>query len=262
MNRDGSGLRRLTNQPEHRHHADLVAVRHADRVHLRSHRHAADLRRRRRRAEPLEEDVGVVLRPADLVAGAVQRDRVRRAHRPGLRHQGASTSSTGATQVADLRRGHQREPGVLAERPPPRVHVDALGQDADLHDGARRQERAADHARPATTTNRTGPNDWRIDDESGPIDSHAGRGVAALITAVGLRQENAARRAADAAAAAGDGDTDAGRGRRRRPNRSREPVSRAARAGARRRDLVGVARRSEPELAAEAGVLRAATAAS
>ena len=31
----------------------------------------------------------VVRRPADLVAGAVQRDRVRRAHRPGLRHQGA-----------------------------------------------------------------------------------------------------------------------------------------------------------------------------
>src|SRR6185436_5378113 len=30
-------------------------------------------------------------------------------------------------------------------RPPPRLHLDALGQGADLHDGARRQERAADH---------------------------------------------------------------------------------------------------------------------
>ena len=29
--------------------------------------------------------------------------------------------------------------------------------------------------RRATTKNRTGPNDWRIDDESGPIDSHADR---------------------------------------------------------------------------------------
>ena len=36
-------------QPEHRHHADLVALGHADRVHLRSHRLAADLRHRRRR---------------------------------------------------------------------------------------------------------------------------------------------------------------------------------------------------------------------
>ena len=76
-------------QPEHRHHADLVAVGHADRVHLRPHRHAADLRRRRRRPEPVEEDVGVVLRSADLVAGAVQRDRLRLAQRPRLRHQGA-----------------------------------------------------------------------------------------------------------------------------------------------------------------------------
>ena len=41
-----------------------------------------------------------------------------------------------------------------------------------------------------------------------------------------------------------------------------EPTDRAARAGARRRDRVGVARRPEPELAAEAGVLRATTAAS
>ena len=49
--------------------------------------------------------------------------------------------------------------------------------------------------------------------------------------------------------------------RRRRPNRSREPIGRAARAGARRRDLVGVARRSEQELAAEAGATSSWTAA-
>ena len=39
-------------QPEHRHHADLVAVGDADCLHLRPQRHAADLCRRRRRAEP------------------------------------------------------------------------------------------------------------------------------------------------------------------------------------------------------------------
>ena len=50
-------------------------------------------------------------------------------------------------------------------------------------------------------------------------------------------------------------------GRRRRPSRCRAD-HRAARAGARRRICLGVARRSEPELAAEAGVLRATTAAS
>ena len=108
-------------QPEHRHHADLVALRHADRVHLRSQRLAADLRRRRRRAEPLEEDVRVVLRPADLVAGAVQRDRLRGAQRPGLRHPRARPVDR-RHQVAHLRRGHQREPGVLAQRPPHRLH--------------------------------------------------------------------------------------------------------------------------------------------
>ena len=39
-------------QSRHRHHADLVAVGHADRVHVGSHRHAADLHRRRRRPRP------------------------------------------------------------------------------------------------------------------------------------------------------------------------------------------------------------------
>ena len=71
-----------------RHHADLVAHRHADRVHVRPHRHAADLHRRRRRARAAEVTSRVVRRSADLVAGAVQRDRVRRAHRARQRHQG------------------------------------------------------------------------------------------------------------------------------------------------------------------------------
>ena len=78
VNRDGSNLRRLTNHPG----IDITPTwspdRDADRVHVRSHRHAADLRGRRRRAEPGQADLRRLLRPADLVAGAVQRDRVTR----------------------------------------------------------------------------------------------------------------------------------------------------------------------------------------
>ena len=72
----------------------------------------------------------------------------------------------------------------------------------------------------------------------------------------GVRRQEAARGAPDAAAAA----------RRRRPTRAAPAGAaragaraddRPAGAGARRCDRVGVARRPEPELAAEAGVLRA-----
>ena len=52
MNRDGSNLRRLTNHPPIDVDADLVADRHADRVHVGSRRLAGDLRGRRRRARP------------------------------------------------------------------------------------------------------------------------------------------------------------------------------------------------------------------
>ncbi len=82
MNRDGSNVRRLTNHPAIDVDADLVADRHADRVHVRPRGHAADLHRRRRRPEPAPaDDDRVVRRPADVVAGAVQRDRLRGAHR-------------------------------------------------------------------------------------------------------------------------------------------------------------------------------------
>ena len=70
-----------------RRDADLVAVGSADRLHLGSHRHAADLGDRRRRPEPAAADLRVVRRSADVVAGAVQRDRLRRPHRHVLRHQ-------------------------------------------------------------------------------------------------------------------------------------------------------------------------------
>ena len=80
--------------------------------------------------------------------------------------------------------------------------------------------------------------------------------ISAAMIVGGCAQEEAAGRAAGSAAAAASRRPRRSR-RRRRPSRSREPTGRAAGAGARRRDRVGIARRSEPELAAEAGVLRA-----
>ena len=82
VNRDGSNLRRLTNHPGGDITPHLVAVRHADRVHVGPHRHAADLHRRRRWSGASEADVRAVRRSADVVAGAVQRSRVH-ARAPG-----------------------------------------------------------------------------------------------------------------------------------------------------------------------------------
>ena len=141
MNRDGGGMRRLTNHPGHRHDADLVADRRADRVHLRSVGLAGDLRGRQRRAEPAPDlDAGRLLRPA----------------RPGRRRRSTNWRSSAATgpgydikifdfaterDAADhVRRGQQREPGLFAQWPASRVHVDACRQGAGVHGRPRRQE--------------------------------------------------------------------------------------------------------------------------
>src|SRR5439155_24362939 len=47
--------------------------------------------------------------------------------------------------AVDVRRRHERKPELGAERPPCRVHVDALGQIADLHDFTDRTGFEADH---------------------------------------------------------------------------------------------------------------------
>ena len=85
-----------------------------------------------------------VLRPRHLVAGAVQRTRLRVAQRPRLRHP-HSRHGHAPYDAADVRGRHQRESGVLAERPAHRVHVDAIREVADFHDLPRRQGRPADH---------------------------------------------------------------------------------------------------------------------
>ena len=81
----------------------------------------------------------------DMVAGAVQRSRVHRPHRPRQRHQDHESGDAGS--AADyVRRRHEREPVLGAERTASRVHLDPLGQDADFHRRPRRQEPEAAHA--------------------------------------------------------------------------------------------------------------------
>ena len=90
VNRDGSNVRRLTNHPGIDITPTWSPTGHADRVHVRSHRHAADLRHRRRRPGPaasVTSRVGYCDRPTwspapyNEIAYSV-------AHGPGLRHQG------------------------------------------------------------------------------------------------------------------------------------------------------------------------------
>ena len=61
---------------------------------------------------------------------------------PGLRHQDLRRRQRRRDAADHQRRGQQREPGLLADRPPSRVHLDALGQAADLHHRPRRQRLA------------------------------------------------------------------------------------------------------------------------
>ena len=238
VNRDGSGLRRLTNNPSiditptwspsgtqiaftsDRSGTPQIYVVGADGLNLS------------------KKTSGVVLRPPDLVAGAVQRDRVRVAQRPRVRHPGARPLDR-RHQVADLRRRHERKPGVLPQRPPHRVHVHAIGQGAGVHDGARREERAADYQ--DRQQRKTG-----LVQMTGESTMKAARSIATLVAVGGahhrgrLRQEDPAGRAACAAAAIDDRPTaPRRRGRRRRrsrcANRSRSRPSRCATMRFRRR---------------------------
>ena len=125
--------RAAADQPsDDRRHADVVADGNAAGVHLGPHRHAADLHRQRRRHAAAADHPRVVLRPADLVAGAAQRDRLLRASRRRQHHQGLRLRDTQHPR-ADRQHRQQREPGLLAERPPHRLRVEPRRQGADLH---------------------------------------------------------------------------------------------------------------------------------
>ena len=85
VNRDGSGLRRITNHPMAGRDADVVAVGQPARVHVGSQRRAAGLRRQPRRHRPRAHQRSVVLRSRDVVSPAAQRNRLRLAQRSRLR---------------------------------------------------------------------------------------------------------------------------------------------------------------------------------
>ena len=144
MNRDGSNLAPLHPSSGDRHDADLVARGQSDRVHLRSLGHAqiyiveadglGQPRGSRRRNLGRSRD----LAPAPSTRLPTRRARDR-ATTSGLRRgQGGETRRS-------PRRRQQREPGLRAERPPSRVHVDARGQKTDLPDRPRRKRPAAGH---------------------------------------------------------------------------------------------------------------------
>ena len=89
-------------QPGDRRHADLVADRQPDRVGVGPHRQPADLHHERRRHRAAKITNESLLRSADLVSGAVQRDRLRLAHRAPASTSGCTASPTGdSTHVTD-----------------------------------------------------------------------------------------------------------------------------------------------------------------
>ena len=115
VNRDGSGLRRLTNHPDDRRHADLVADRQPDRVHVGSERLAADLDHERRRigaAARSPASPGATGRPGRRRRST--RSPTRRETGAGLRHQdlrlreprarGRSPTASAATRARRFRR--------------------------------------------------------------------------------------------------------------------------------------------------------------
>ena len=145
MNRDGGGVQRITNHPAIDSTPTWAPTGTADRLHLGSVGKPADLRGQRRRDGDRADYAGVALRPADVVARPVQRDRVLVARR--CRKQHPRVRLRDALDADDYRRHRQqREPGVRAERPAHRVRLEPCRQGTDLHDRARRQGSAPDHA--------------------------------------------------------------------------------------------------------------------
>ena len=147
MNRNGSGVRRLTNNYGDRIGADVVADRYADRVYVGPIGFGADLGDGCRRLEPAAAHVRRVM------GRQAPRGRRRRSTRSPMRRNPvpATTSeftmSPPARRAHHRRRRHQRKPGIFAQRPAHRIHLVTARQDAHFHDGARRQGPAADHAR-------------------------------------------------------------------------------------------------------------------
>ena len=111
MNRDGSNVRRLTNHPA----IDITPTWSPSGTQIAftsdRTRHAADLHHGRRRPRACSAaDVRVLRRPADVVAGAVQRDRVRRAHRARATTSRCSTWRRGEVRQLTFGEGTNESP--------------------------------------------------------------------------------------------------------------------------------------------------------
>jgi hypothetical protein len=123
MNRDGSNVRRITNNPGDRHDPHVVSQRHANLVRIRPRRYAADLHHGCRRLEPSAHyPERVVGGQADVGPCPVQRDRIHSQDGTRVRYQGLRPCER-YNQADHIRRRQQREPGVLTERPSSRVCV-------------------------------------------------------------------------------------------------------------------------------------------
>ena len=145
VNRDGSNLRRLTNHPA----SDITPTwsPSGTQIAFTSDRTgtpqiyivgADGLGLQKLTSEPYADRPTWSPAPFNEIAYS-------RPHRAGHRHQGHQPGDARGA-AAHLWRRHERKPVVGAQRTAPRVHVDAVGQDADLHDGARRKEPETDHA--------------------------------------------------------------------------------------------------------------------
>ena len=140
INVDGTNLRRLTTHPD----SDTTPTwsPSGTQIAFTSDRTgpAADLHheRRRHRRRAAAAHPGRRGRSCDVGAESVQRDRLLGEQRPRLRHQGIRPG-TRTTRQLTVQRGHEREPGVFAERPASRVLVHAIRARSGLHDRPRRQ---------------------------------------------------------------------------------------------------------------------------
>ena len=145
MNRDGSKLRRLTNHPAIDVDADLVADRHADRLHLGA----------RRRAAIYVVGVDGLGLAAHQLRGYSDRPTwspapfneiaYRRAHGPGYDIKVLNIAD-GATRQITFGEGSNESPAWAPNGRHLAFTSTRAGRDAGLHRGSRRQERPSDHA--------------------------------------------------------------------------------------------------------------------
>ena len=267
VNRDGSNLRRLTNNPgaditptwsptgtqiaftSDRTGSPQIYVVGVDGLGLRQLTHESKADRATWSPAPYNE-----------IAYAAQ-------HRSGQRHQGAGTGDR-QRQAVDVRRRDERESLFFSERSSHRVQLDAFRKNANLHHGARRQGHSTSHASrhelPAQLVELGSDqaqalhrDDQENADAANGSKRHVDHGVAddGRADGDGLWEKEGADRAADRSSTA-DRRYSPRTVLRRRLNRYADRDDRAAGTGPRRGRLVGFTRRFEPQFAVKTGILR------